>query len=90
MPGDLFNSHLNDQIYDDNLLDQGIDVACTFLSSIIMIIATFNHHEIPDNNLDQGICGNPDLAATINFNFGLACGKRDSRVRYENIWPVVS
>ena len=27
-----------------------------------------------------GICEQPDLAATINFNFGLACGKRDSRV----------
>jgi len=52
VPGDLFTSHLDDQIYDENLLD-------------------------------QGICAHPDLAATINFNFGLACGKRDSRVYYD-------
>jgi hypothetical protein len=28
---------------------------------------------------EDGVCENPDLVATINFNFGLACGKRDSR-----------
>jgi len=53
VPGDLFTSHLED--------------------------------ELSDNNLDQGICGNPDLAATINFEFGLACGKRDSRVYYDAV-----
>jgi hypothetical protein len=41
--------------------------------------------EFSDNNLDQGICGNPDLAGTINFDFGLACGKRDSRVYYDAV-----
>jgi hypothetical protein len=29
--------------------------------------------------VDDGVCENPDLVATINFDFGLACGKRDSR-----------
>jgi len=34
---------------------------------------------------EGGICEQPDLAATINFNFGLACGKRDSRVYYNAV-----
>ena len=28
----------------------------------------------------EPICERPDLAAVVNFNFGVSCGKRDSRL----------
>ena len=31
----------------------------------------------------EDLCANPDLAATANFEFGLACGRRDTRVYHE-------
>ena len=34
---------------------------------------------------DLPICQRPDLAAVINFNFGVSCGKRDSRYVGEHI-----
>lgn len=29
--------------------------------------------------VDDGVCETQKLAAVINFNFGVTCGKRDSR-----------
>jgi hypothetical protein len=33
----------------------------------------------PDQSEELPICERPELAAVINFNFGISCGKRDSR-----------
>ena len=36
-----------------------------------------------DRHPQEELCAVPDLAATANFEFGLACGRRDTRVYHE-------